>query len=106
MKRVLLLMLMLFFQFIAEAHSFQYQPDKPGKLIFDNRLDKCTGVDVPTVQNKLTSIVEWVRRNDSVIDHPIGFDAMVRLSGTYCDKKNRQEDFGMRSIIGFSFNHF
>lgn len=106
MKRALLLMLMLFFQFIAEAQSFQYQPDKPGKFIFDNRLDKCTGVDVPTVQNKLTSIIEWVRQNDSVIDHPIGFDAMVRLSGSYCDKKNRKEDFGIRSAIAFSFNHF
>jgi len=88
------------------AQSFQYQPDKPGKFIFDNRLDKCTGVDVPTVQNKLTSIVEWVRQNDKVIDHPIGFDAMVRLTGSYCDKIKRQEDFGIRSAIALSFNHF
>jgi len=92
--------------FISFSQSFQYQPEKPGKFIFDNRLDKCTGVDVPTVQNKLSSIVGWVRRNDSVIDRPKGFDAMVLLSGLYCDKIKRQEDFGMRSIIGFSFFHF
>jgi hypothetical protein len=97
--------------FLTFAQNFQYQPEKPGKFIFDNRLDKCTGVDVNTVdvntvQNKLTSIVEWIRKNDSIIDHPVGFDAMVLLSGLYCDKIKRQEDFGMRSIIGFSFYHF
>jgi len=106
MKRTLPLVLLLFFQFIAEAQSFRYQPDKPGKFIFDNHLDKCPGTDVPKAQNKLTSIVEWIRQNNPVIDHPIGFDAMVRLSGLYCDKINRQEDFGIRSAVAFSFNHF
>ena len=106
MKRALPLVLLLFFQFISEAQTFQYQPDKPGKFIFDNRLDKCQGVDVPTVQNKLTSIVEWVRQKDPVIDHPFGFDAIVRLYGFYCDKKNRKEDFGLRSAIGITFHDF
>lgn len=88
------------------SQSFQYQPDKPGKFIFDNQLDKCPGVDVTTVTKNLTTIVDWVRQNNPVVDHPTGFDALVDLTGFYWDKKNKQEDFGIRSTINFSFNHF
>jgi hypothetical protein len=96
---------------VTFGQFFQYQPDKPGKFIFDTHLDKCTGVDVKgvdvtTVQNKLISMVEWVRMNDPVIDHPVGFDAIVGLTALFCDKIKRQEDFGMRSILGFAFYHF
>ncbi len=104
--KLILLIISFILSFSAAAQNFQYQPNKPGKFIFDNRLVKCTGVDVPTLQNKLSSIVEWVRRNDSIIDRPKGFDALVNLTGSYCDKIKRQEDFGMRSAIYFSFNHF
>jgi hypothetical protein len=109
--KLILLILSFILSFSAAAQNFQYQPDKPGKFIFDNRLDKCTGVDVKgvdvtTVQNKLISMVEWVRMNDPVIDQPVGFDAIVGLTALFCDKIKRQEDFGMRSIFGFSFYHF
>jgi hypothetical protein len=92
--------------FISFSQTFQYQPEKPGKFIFDNQLVKCPGVDVATLQKKLTSIVEWVHQNNEVINHPTGFDALVDLTGLFGDIKKRQEDFGVRSIINFSFNHF
>ncbi|HSM47481.1 MAG TPA: hypothetical protein VK872_06660 [Draconibacterium sp.] len=41
MKFDLYLVSVIFVQLISNAQSFQYQPDKPGKFIFDNRLDKC-----------------------------------------------------------------
>jgi len=90
----------------SQAQSFQYQPEKPGKFIFDNRIDKCTGVDVTSLTGKLTRVVEWVHQNNEIVNHPTGFDALVNLTGSYCDKKNKSEDFGLRSSIYFSFNHF
>lgn len=102
---VLPIIISLFFKPLF-AQSFQYQTDKPGKFIFNNQLDKCPGIDVPAVQNKLTSIVEWVRLNNEVVNHPTGFDALVDLTGSFCDKKNKSEDYGLRSSIYFSFNHF
>jgi hypothetical protein len=104
-NKALILLLILSFQ-VLNAQEFKYLPDKPGKFIFDNRLDKCPGVDVPAVQNKLTAIVEWVRQNNEVVNHPTGFDALVDLTGSYCNGKNKKEDFGLRSSIYFSFNHF
>lgn len=90
----------------SQAQLFQYQPDKPGKVIFDNQLDKCPGVDAATLKNNLTAIVEWLRLNNSVVDHPTGFDALVSFT-TYCfDKKNKMADYGMQSSIGFTFHHF
>lgn len=92
--------------FDTVAQSFQYQPDKPGQFIFDNQLEKCVGVDVTSLQNELTSIVEWVRQHDPVIDHPIGFDAMVGIAGYYFDLKAKKEDFGIQSSIYFGFHDF
>jgi len=92
--------------FNSFAQSFEYQPEKPGKFIFNNRLDKCTGVDVSTLQNKLISIVEWVHQNDTVINRPVGFDALVGLSGYYFDKKQKKDDYGLRSSIGIAFHHY
>ncbi len=110
-SKLSLLFLNFFLSFTVSAQNFPYQPDKPGKFIFDTHLDKCTGVDVKgvdvtTVQNKLISMVEWVRMNDPIIDQPVGFDAIVGLTALFCDKIKRQEDYGMRSIFGFSFYHF
>lgn len=105
-KYPVLTILLILAPILSVAQSLQYQPDKPGKFIFDNHLDKCPGVDLPTVQNKLTSIVEWVRQHNEVVNHPIGFDVLVNLRGLYCDKINRQQDYGMQSAIAFSFNHF
>lgn len=105
-KRLTIVTLGFILSFSIAGQSFQYQPDKPGQFIFDNRLDKCPGVDVPTIQKKLTSIVEWVHQNNPVIEHPTGFDALVDLTGLYFDEKPKNEDFGKRSCIGVSFNHF
>jgi len=88
------------------GQSFQYKPDQPGKFIFDNHLEKCPGIDVTAIQYKLTSIVEWVRQNDPVIDRPVGFDAIVRLYGYYFYNKQKKNDFGLQSSIGISFHHY
>lgn len=88
------------------GQSFQYKPDQPGKFIFDNHLEKCPGIDVTAIQKKLTSVVEWVRQNDTVIDRPVGFDAIVGLSGYYFDKKQKKDDYGLRSSIGIAFHHY
>jgi len=90
----------------SQAQSFQYQPDKPGEFIFDNQLDKCPGVDVTIVTQNLTAIVEWVRRNNPVVDHPIGFDALVGFTAYCFDEKNKMEDYGIQSSLDFSLNHF
>jgi hypothetical protein len=83
----------LLFPFITLAQSFQYQPDKPGTFIFNNKPDKSHGLDAPTVQNKLTIIVEWNRHNNPVVDHPICFDALVGITGYYSDSKPKKEDW-------------
>lgn len=88
------------------SQSFQYQPDKPGQLIFNNQIEKCPGLDLTKVTNKLTSIVEYVQKNNAVMEHPTGFDALTSLSVYYCGKNIRKEDFGIQSAIYFSFNHF
>ena len=86
------------------AQYIIYQPDKPGQFIFDNQLDKCPGVDVATIQKKLTTIVEWVHQNNPVMEHPTGFDALVHLTGDYWNQNPKNEDFGNRSSIAFLFN--
>jgi len=92
---------------VSDSHAqSQYQPDKPGKFIFDNHLDKCPGVDVTILKNNLTAIVEWVRLNDSVLDHPAGFDALVGFSAYCFDGKSKIEDYGIRGSIGYAFHHF
>jgi len=47
-----------------------------------------------------------VHQNNEIVNHPTGFDALVDLTGLFGDIKKRQEDFGVRSFINFSFNHF
>lgn len=103
---LLSLLLMVISGSVSNGQSLQYKPDQPGKFILDNRLNKYQGIDVPAIQNKLTFIVEWVRQNNTVIDRPVGFDALVGFSGYYSDIKPKKEDFGIRSSIGFAFHHY
>lgn len=105
-KYIALLLLLGIFQCAKAQNTAKYLPQKPGKFIFNNQLDKCTGVDVSALQNRLASIVEWVRQNNEIVNHPTGFDALVDLTGSYCDTKNKSETYGLRSSIYFSFNHF
>jgi hypothetical protein len=91
---------------VSQAQSFQYQPDKPGKFIFNNQLNKCPNADVTRLKSNLTAVVEWVRLNDSVLDHPIGFDAMVGFSAYCFDGKSKIDDYGIRGSIGIAFHHF
>jgi hypothetical protein len=86
------------------GQSTQYQPDKPGKFILINQLNKCPGVDDSAIKQQLTSIVEWVRRNNPVINQPTGFDAAIKLSGNLCEKK--VEEYGIQSSVYFTFRHY
>lgn len=90
----------------VHAQSTQFQPDKPGRFILQNKLNKCPGMDVASLTNKLTTIAEWVHQNNPVVNPPIGFDASVSLSGNLCDKGPKNEDFGIQSHIYFSFHYF
>jgi len=92
--------------FVSQAQSTQYQPDKPGKFVFNNQQEKCPGVDVTTFKNNLTAIVEWVRLNDSVLGYPTGFDARVGLSAYCFDERSKMKDYGIRGSIGISFHYF
>ncbi len=104
-SKYLLFFLAITSGFATYAQPFEYLSNQPGKFIFDNRLDKIPGVDMSTVQKKLTSIVEWVRQNDSVIDSPIGFDAVVCF-GNFNPIITPNDDFGILTSVGFSFNHY
>ena len=88
------------------AQSSQYQPDKPGKFIFNNQLDKCAGIDVTTLNKNFPAVVEWVRLNDSVLGYPTGFDAVVGLSSYCFDERSKMKDYGIRGSIGIAFHHF
>jgi len=88
------------------AQSSRFQPDKPGKFVLQNKLNKCPEMDVAILSKKLTAITEWVWQKDSVINRPTGFDALVTLSGNLCYKVATKEDFGIQSSIYFAFHHF
>ena len=88
------------------GQSFQFQPDKPGRFILQNKLNKCPGIDVIAIANKLTAITEWVRQNNTVVNSPTGLDALIGLSGNFCDKRTKNDDYGIQSSIYFSFHHF
>jgi len=90
----------------STAQSFQYEPEKSGKFIFQNKLNKCQGSDMVSLTKNLTAVVEWIRDNDSTVNQPVGNDTIVSLSGNLCDKVPKNEDFGVQSSIYFSFHHF
>jgi hypothetical protein len=88
------------------AQSTQFQPDKSGKYIVQNKLNKCPGTDIATISKNLTNISEWVRLNDSIVNKPVGNDTRVSLSGNLCDKQLKNEDYGIQCQIYFAFHHF
>ena len=63
------------------AQPSQFQADKPGKYVLQNKLNKCTGIDVTTLTTSLTTISEWIRQNDPILNMPVGNDARVTFSG-------------------------
>jgi hypothetical protein len=90
----------------SNAKSFQHEPEKSGKFIFQNKLNKCQGFDMVSLTKNLTAVVEWIRNNDSTVNQPVGNDTIVSLSGNLCDKVPKNDDFGIQSSIYFSFHHF
>lgn len=97
---------MLIPSFVNAQNSREYLDDKPGKLVIENMISKCPGQDVTALTKNLTSIVEWVRLNNSIINAPLGFDAFIHLSENYNDKKIQYEEYGITCGIDFSFHYF
>jgi len=88
------------------AQPSQFQADKPGKYVLQNKLNKCTGIDVTTLTTSLTTISEWIRQNDPILNMPVGNDARVTFSGNLCDKRLKEEDYGIQCQIYFAFHDF
>lgn len=88
------------------AQPSQFQPDKPGKVILQNKLNKCTGMDGATLTARLTTISEWVRQNDPILNMPVGNDARVTFSGNLCGRHLQEEDYGIQCQIYFAFHDF
>ncbi len=92
--------------YVLDAQSTQFQPDKLGKFVLQNKLNNCSGLDIASFTKNLTSISEWVQHNDSIVKTPKGFDAAVSFSGNSCEKLSGTEDFGISGRISFSFRYF
>jgi len=88
------------------AQNSQYLPDKTGKFILKIQLNKCPGIDLPSLTKNVAAIAEWVHQNNTVLNPPVGYDASVTLTGNWCDKIQNNEDFGIQSRINFSFHYF
>ena len=104
--KYLMLIGLTFFLSTTFGQTTRYQSDKPGKFIFNNQIGKCPGSDLNAVTHNLTSVVDWVRRNNPLMNLPTGFDAAVRFSGNLCDEFRKDEAFGIQSNIYFSLRYF
>ena len=104
-KSLIIILLITYFQNL-NAQSTQFQPDKPGKIVLQKKLNKCPDLDIASFTKNLTSIFEWVQHNDSIVKTPKGFDAAVSFSGNSCDKLSGTGDFGIPVRISFSFRYF
>jgi len=105
-NNIILLVIIILLCRNSMGQSFQFQPDKPGKFILQNKLNKCSGLDIASLSNKLTAITEWVRQNNTLVHSPTGFYALISLSGNFCDKRTKNDNFGIQSSTYFSFHHF
>lgn len=103
---LMILMGILLFVFNSYSQSTQFQPDKPGKFVLQNKLNKCPEMGVAILTSKLSAISEWVRQNNPVVNSPTRYDVLVSFSGNLCDKKLKKEDYGIQSQIYFAFHHF
>ena len=92
--------------FVKAQESIKYLCDKPGKFFIQNNLNKCTGQDIISLTNNLTTITAWLQQNNSAINPPVGFDVAINLFGNSCDKAIRNEEFGIYCSIGFTFRYF
>ena len=90
----------------TQAQKNQFLMDKPGRFIFENKLNKCPGLDIASFTKNLTSITEWVQHNDSIVRTPKGFGAAVSFSGNSCDQLSGTGDYGISGRISFSFRYF
>ncbi len=108
MKYVLLVVIIGLFHGIAltQAQNTKMLPDKPGKFILKNQLDKCPGIDIASFSKNLTAVAEWIHLNNTVLNPPVGFDASVSFSGNSCEKITDNRDFGVQGRINFSFHYF
>jgi hypothetical protein len=90
------------------AQPYKYFPDKPGKIIIQNNLNNCPGIDISTLKRNITLIVEWFHQNDALLNPPKGFDANVSLFGTPCSSDAHPIGIGYGVMCSFnlSFRYF
>lgn len=91
---------------VSHAQSFQYFHDQPGKFIFSERFQNSPEADLPVLQKKLASVVEWVRLNDAMLTRPAGFDALVHLRVFTEAMKTDPAGYGIQSSIDIVFHHY
>ncbi len=92
----------------VRAQSYKYFPDKPGKLVIENNLSNCPGVDISSLKKNLTLIVEWFRQNDALLNPPKGFNANISLSGNQypSDTHPIGKGYGIMCSFNLSFRYF
>lgn len=90
----------------TQDQASRFDAKKSGKFILQNQLNKCQGDDIVSLAKNLTVIAEWIHRNNSIVNLPVGFDAFVSLSGNSCDKDAGKVGFGMKCRISLSFRYF
>jgi len=91
---------------VTHAQTAQFQSDKPGKFVLQNKLNKCQGMDVAALTSNLTAISDWIRQNDPIVNNPVGNEVRASFSGNLCDKRLKDEDYGIQSQIYFAFHDF
>jgi hypothetical protein len=105
-KHFSIILILFLVVFKSEAQESEFLPDKPGKFIIQNQLNKCPGSDIVLLFKNLTAIADWIHQNNQVLNPPIGYDASVSFSGNSCDKITDKQDFGVQCLINFSFHYF
>jgi hypothetical protein len=90
------------------AQAYNYFPEKPGKLVIENNLSNCPGVDIPSLKKNLTIIVEWFHQNDTLLNPPKGFNANISLSGNLysSDARPLGKGYGIMCRLNLSFRYF
>ena len=103
-----LIITLLFNTVNLPAQLYKYYPDKTGKLIIENNLNNCPGVDISSLKNRLTIIVEWFHQNDALISPPKGFNANISLFGNPCssDAHPLGKGYGIMCSFNLSFRYF
>jgi hypothetical protein len=107
-RHVFIIIIVLYNTGNVRAQSYKYFPDKPGKLVIENNLSNCPGVDISSLKKNLTLIVEWFHQNDALLNPPKGFNANISLSGNQypSDAHPIGNGYGIMCSLNLSFRYF